>query len=200
MQGNNNNHIIIVDTSQIISEGLLSVINKHSQRYQVSTTNSIEGMELLFAKRKSEIIIINPNLINNTKAFNTLRNTIEQVKWVGLVYAYYEQDLLSKFDALITISDNPESILSKINKLLVDENQQDSNASQEVLSEREIDVLKLLAGGLSNKEIADKLNISIHTVISHRKNITQKTGIKSVSGLTIYAVVQKIITTDSISL
>jgi len=51
--------------------------------------------------------------------------------------------------------------------------------------------------GNANKEIADKLNISTHTVISHRKNISQKTGIKSVSGLTIYAVVKNIITIDS---
>ena len=62
-----------------------------------------------------------------------------------------------------------------------------------VLSERETDVLVHLASGKSNKEIADLLHISINTVITHRKNISQKTGIKTVSGLTIYAVVQKLI-------
>ena len=56
------------------------------------------------------------------------------------------------------------------------------------LSAREIEVLVLITKGLINKEIADKLNISLTTVISHRKNITEKLGIKSVSGLTIYAV------------
>jgi DNA-binding CsgD family transcriptional regulator len=50
--------------------------------------------------------------------------------------------------------------------------------------------------GFANKEIADTLNISIHTVISHRKNITEKTGIKSLSGLTIYAITKKIIPLD----
>ena len=56
------------------------------------------------------------------------------------------------------------------------------------LSAREIEVLVLITKGLINKEIADKLNISLTTVITHRKNITEKLGIKSVSGLTIYAV------------
>lgn len=56
------------------------------------------------------------------------------------------------------------------------------------LSAREIEVLVLVTKGLINKEIADKLNISLTTVISHRKNITEKLGIKSVSGLAIYAV------------
>ena len=62
-----------------------------------------------------------------------------------------------------------------------------------------MDVLIHLVHGLSNKEIADKLNISIHTVVSHRKNIIQKTGIKSQAGLTIYAISKKIISIDSFS-
>jgi regulator of cell morphogenesis and NO signaling len=62
------------------------------------------------------------------------------------------------------------------------------------LSEREKQALIALACGLSNKEIADKLNISIHTVISHRKNIIRKTGIKTVQGLTLYAFFNDMIT------
>ena len=65
-----------------------------------------------------------------------------------------------------------------------------ANASQEdsVLSLREIEVLRLVVQGYINKEIADKLNIGLATVITHRKNIMEKLGMKSVSALTIYAV------------
>ena len=66
------------------------------------------------------------------------------------------------------------------------------------LSPREIEVLVLLTKGLINKEIADKLNISLTTVISHRKNITEKLGIKSVSGLAIYAVMHGYIEADRV--
>ena len=55
------------------------------------------------------------------------------------------------------------------------------------LSPRETEVLRLVAKGLMNKEIADRLNISINTVLSHRKNLTAKLGIKTVSGLSFYA-------------
>ena len=65
-------------------------------------------------------------------------------------------------------------------------------------SSREIEVLVLITKGLINKEIADKLNISLTTVITHRKNITEKLGIKSVSGLTIYAVMNGYIEADRI--
>lgn len=55
------------------------------------------------------------------------------------------------------------------------------------LSQREIEVLRHIALGHLNKEIADALGISINTVLSHRKNITAKLGIRSASGLSVYA-------------
>ena len=66
------------------------------------------------------------------------------------------------------------------------------------LTAREIEVLVLVVKGFINKEIADRLNISLTTVISHRKNITEKLGIKSVSGLTIYAVMHGYVEADQI--
>ena len=59
---------------------------------------------------------------------------------------------------------------------------------QKILSNRETEVMSLIVQGYINKEIADRLNISLATVVTHRKNIMEKLGIKSVSALTIYAV------------
>ena len=59
---------------------------------------------------------------------------------------------------------------------------------QKILSDREIEVMSLIVQGYINKEIADRLNIGLSTVITHRKNIMEKLGMKSVSALTIYAV------------
>ena len=66
-------------------------------------------------------------------------------------------------------------------------------SSESQLSAREREVLRELAGGKTNKEIADTLCISINTVITHRKNISGKLGIHSVSGLSLYAVMNGII-------
>ncbi|MCC8133503.1 MAG: LuxR C-terminal-related transcriptional regulator [Tannerellaceae bacterium] len=68
------------------------------------------------------------------------------------------------------------------------------------LSPRETDVLQLIAKGSTNKEIADKLHISLNTVLSHRKNITAKLGIKTVSGLTFYAIMNGVISADDMEL
>lgn len=69
---------------------------------------------------------------------------------------------------------------------------------REGLSTRETEVLALVARGFSNKEISARLFISTHTVISHRKNITGKLGIKSVPGLTLYAVINKLVDFEDI--
>lgn len=78
-----------------------------------------------------------------------------------------------------------------------------SNPKQErteTLSQRELDVLRLVAQGFINKEIGDKLGISLNTVLSHRKNITAKLKIKTVSGLIFYCISHGYISADEIEL
>ena len=193
-------NIIAVETLPLAMEGLAGILSKTSFRCHLSFAGSIDEAEMLHLKSKCHVIIINPSFFyNNPKLFNTIKGRFVQAKWAGLVFGWHNPEILSMFDALITASDTPKTVESTLLKLLDEENDTEQSPLQEILSGREIDVLKLLATGLANKEIADQLNISIHTVISHRKNISQKTGIKSVSGLTIYAVTQKLISIDTVN-
>jgi len=64
---------------------------------------------------------------------------------------------------------------------------------QETLSKREKDIIACLAQGMSHKEIADKLCVSVHTVATHRRNLSNKLQIHSSAGLTIYAIVNRLI-------
>jgi DNA-binding CsgD family transcriptional regulator len=89
-------------------------------------------------------------------------------------------------------------IFDLLNPYLQQNNDTSKKRTSTSLTEREIDVLKLVAFGKTNKEIADELFISFHTVISHRKNITEKLGIKSISGLTVYSILNNLIDTTSI--
>jgi DNA-binding CsgD family transcriptional regulator len=66
------------------------------------------------------------------------------------------------------------------------------------LSDRERTILRYVTLGFTNKEIAERLFISTHTVITHRKNITRKIGIKTVSGLTVYALLNHLIEMDEL--
>lgn len=91
----------------------------------------------------------------------------------GFITLQIHTDLSSLIDSL-------QAILEKVATSAKEE-------TQEELSSREVEVLKLITRGLINKEIADELCISLNTVLTHRKNITSKLGIKTVSGLTFYA-------------
>lgn len=83
---------------------------------------------------------------------------------------------------------------------LMQQHDQHSHDERQPISQRELDVLKLIASGFLNKEIADKLNISLNTVLSHRKNITSKLGIKTVSGLTFYCISHGYISPDAMDM
>ena len=78
------------------------------------------------------------------------------------------------------------------------ETQEETGAGQDILSDREKEIVKEIARGLTNKEIADKLFISVFTVTTHRKNITQKLGIKTIAGLTVYALMNGLISPEEI--
>ena len=78
--------------------------------------------------------------------------------------------------------------------------EQESAPSGNDLSEREKEVIRMVAMGLSNKEIAEKMFIAVNTVMTHRRNINRKTGIHAAAGLTIYAIVNGIINVEDVKL
>ncbi len=97
----------------------------------------------------------------------------------------------------IFISDSESKILSKFQSFFSDLTP--SQSSDNTLSEREKEVIQLVAVGKTNKEISDALFISPHTVITHRKNITAKLGIKTIAGLVVYAVLNGLIDPDQVN-
>lgn len=189
-------NIVIADSSTIISEGLRNIIQSKNSYFNIDYALNMQSIDQLSYKKKIDIVIINPFLVHNCNTvFSNLKKEMPQTKWFALVYSYFDNNFLMSFDSIIYINDSKEDIYKKIIKI-TEMTKENDDSHYLILTEREIEVLKLLVEGNANKEIADKLNISTHTVITHRKNITQKTGIKTVSGLTIYAVVKKIITLE----
>ena len=70
---------------------------------------------------------------------------------------------------------------------------QDEPNTTESLSNREREIIVCVVKGMTNKEIADQLCLSIHTVITHRRNISNKLQIRSAAGMTIYAIDNKLV-------
>ncbi len=110
-----------------------------------------------------------------------------KAKTVILVNSNIVVDDMKTLD--VTVGDS--QMISDLNAILEADKKEDRSSS--MLSAREIEVLRLIAMGYINKEIANELNISINTVLTHRKNLTSKLGIKSVSGLSFYAMMNGIV-------
>jgi DNA-binding NarL/FixJ family response regulator len=101
--------------------------------------------------------------------------------------------------ASINLMEDKETLNSKIQNLLDLQGIEEAEAHFMPLSPREITIVKLVSMGHTNRQIAEKLFLSAHTVMTHRKNISSKLGIRSVSGLTIYAIVNNIITIEEVT-
>jgi DNA-binding NarL/FixJ family response regulator len=146
----------------------------------------------------ANMLVVNPSLLGYEGKDFLLKLSKEypHVSLVALVTSCLEHSSLAPYGGIIDIYDSKQKIVGKLNEWVNDNNPKKNDDVE--LSKRETDVLVAVAKGMMNKEIADQMNISIHTVISHRKNITRKTGIKSVSGLTVYALLNNLINEDEL--
>lgn len=111
-----------------------------------------------------------------------------------------KQQTSVSYTNLLQVDASQESVIEQLQQLFTVDSGVVSGEGNKELSVREIEVLQLIVKGAINKEIADKLSISLNTVLTHRKNITAKLGIKTVSGLTFYAIMNGYISTDDIEL
>lgn len=189
-------NIAVIESSEIIFEGLSNILHRYDKQFNLYRAYNLDELNNLMIRVNIDIAIINPSFIQNKQQeFIKLRKRNPELFRIALVYTLFDSSLLNEFDESIHITDSPDVMLGKISR----SGEERRNKSHDQLTRRETDVLVQLVKGLSNKEIADALNISIHTVISHRKNIIEKTGIKSLPGLTIYALSNNIIPLDQLS-
>lgn len=184
--------VLIIEPAEIIAEGLTAILREQTRFKVLDPIPSLDALEERTVTGRPDILIVNPTLTDSPAQFVNE----QQIPVIALVYQYVEQTTLKRFDAIIDIRDDRATLADTIVRIFRqhnDDDKADKDKPSYELSRRETDVLVLVAKGKTNKEIADALNVSIHTVISHRKNIIHKTGIKSVAGLTVYAILNGLI-------
>jgi DNA-binding NarL/FixJ family response regulator len=192
------NRVIICEASEIIVNGLAEIIDGMAQFDVVMRLDSPERLSERILSTDANLLIINPLLLGyqNRSFLAQLGKEHPNVTLIALVTSYIDHAMLTPYSGVIEINDTRAKIISKMNEFAQSETTKSTDDVE--LSKRETDVLVAVAKGMMNKEIADQMNISIHTVISHRKNITRKTGIKSISGLTVYALLNNLISEDEL--
>lgn len=183
--------IVLIEPSEIVAAGIGAIIDKNPEFTVVQTLNNPGYLNA--GSRDIDIIIINPAVIDYNERLD-IRSYLggTEAAIVALTHSNYEENVLRQYDECIGIYDNAARIVHKLRSAL-ESNAENPKSDINELSGRERDILTAVAKGMTNKEIADAFNISIYTVISHRRNISQKLGINSIPGLTVYAIMNKLV-------
>lgn len=173
-------------------EGLLR--GEKKENYDIVTFSKHHGDTTAKLLELKSIIIkyIPTNMATNNKLTATLYHIYNTEEWLQL-HSNVEDDVF-----IPAIGQLEKDIEQKNKEAMASAIKTSSTTPENSLSEREKDVIVCLVQGLSNKEIAKRLFISVNTVMTHRRNIVRKLDIHSPAGLTIYAIVNNLIDISSI--
>ena len=184
MKNNETIRVAVAENSVIIRSGLTLALKRlPNLKIQPVELLSVEALHDCLRTQYPDILVVNPTFGDYFG---------KGIRVVALVSSFIDATLLSKYDDSISIFDDLETLSNKIIRL---QNiaPDDEGDGQETLSQREKEIVICVVKGMTNKEIAEKLFLSIHTVITHRRNISKKLQIHSAAGLTIYAIVNKLV-------
>ena len=195
MKNNEVVRIAIAETSVIIRGGLTAALKRLSNvKVQPIELFSVEALNDCVRTQYPDMLIVNPAFGDYFDVGKFREETSgKRIRVIALVTSFVDASLLGKYDESISIFDDLEILSKKIAGLLNMASEEEETDSQDALSQREREIVICVVKGMTNKEIAEKLFLSIHTVITHRRNISKKLQIHSAAGLTIYAIVNKLV-------
>ena len=194
--------VVIAETSLILRSGMAAALAKSVEGpVQIMEIALYANFENKVATFGPDILIVNPFFggkfnIERCKANKDLN--LCNPKFVAFISGFVEPQILENYDATINIYDNNTQLSALINKLSNTTNRDADDEEQ--LSQREREIIKEVVKGQTNKEIAAKLNLSIYTILTHRRNIARKLHIHSSTGLAIYAIANGMVSKDELKL
>lgn len=191
--------IVIAEPSDMIRSGMSVLLKRiHGYRINPIEIHTADALKSYLMQHAVDILIVNPlgwGFIDIAKLKEDAGK--HELKCMALIYTLIDQSTLNGYDETIGIYDSIEQLQQKIDKV-VHLNTPELVDNTNALSAREKEIVICVVKGLTNKEIASELFLSAHTVISHRRNIARKLEIHSTSGLTIYAIMNKLIALEEL--
>ncbi len=189
-------NIMLAEPSDVLRRGIRSVLSADETLNVVITEVGLgEMLRETIARSRPDILIVNP-IFGAHLPPAAIRREFPDMRCVMLSWTHADAMAASLFDDVISVCDSAPTIREKIlrpfRSVL-------GNRGHDSLSRREKDVLACVVKGMTNRQIADELHLSHHTVGTHRRNISAKLGIHSTSGLTVYAISSKLISLEEIN-
>lgn len=185
--------LTVAEPSAILRGGVVAVLERMpSPAVEILEVEDLTQLSALLRRHTPDMLIVNPASLGLVTPCRLREQTgCGALRCLALQVSMFDEAVLRTYDAVISVYDTPESIRTKITGLI--DAQENRDERQEQLSPREREIVVCIVKGMTNKQIADVLCISAHTVITHRRNIAAKLQIHSAAGLTIYAIVNKLV-------
>lgn len=198
----NHKKVLLIIPSKMLARGIEAVLSELGEfKVEGILSDLSHASEARLRNMDADVIIIDPIVFDYVSRMS-VRSRIAEYSSAAVVMVKtvpMEEEQMKQYDGIIDMYDDPVRVVKKLRQSIT-LHEETPEADGYDLSSREKEILVCVAKGMLNKEIADFYNISIHTVITHRKNITRKTGIKTVAGLTVYALLNNLIDSGSLEL
>lgn len=196
--------IVVAETSPVILTGMSGCLRRISTLHlQVMEARTLADLKECISSVAPDLVIVNPTFCGGFNPASIRHISGNDIKMVAIETGKLDAMVTARYDGVISIVDDMETIAAKISSLFNKETDVavfNDSKDRESLSNREKEIVSFVVKGFTNKEIADKLFLSVHTVITHRRNIARKLDIHSPTGLTIYAIVNKLVDLGEIRL
>lgn len=193
--------VIVAETSLILRSGVVGAIRRSADSdVQFLEIENIAEFENRVNTYAPDVIIASPIFFSGHR-ITELRNRkdlgLTNTKFVALQSTMLDPNTLAEYDGVINIYDSSSTIHATLDKAMgYDEPEMDTEG--EPLSQREKEIICEVVKGYTNKEIADRLNLSVFTILTHRRNIARKLQIHSSTALAIYAIANKLVSITDI--
>ena len=190
--------VAVAESSAIIRYGLLSILkNIDVFHIQVIEITEIGQLKNSLNRFQPDILILSPSFLGIFTLQQIRKEASNpELKCIALQHMIADHNVFSYFDDVISLNDTAGQIGEKLTNIV---KHPENEKKHEALSQREIEVLVCIIKGMTVKEVADKLCLSTHTVMTHKRNISAKLNIRSTAGLIIYGIVNKLVELEDVN-
>lgn len=196
----NRKKVLLISPSGIVARGLGQVFRELGEFVLESVMPEFSpSCQTLLKNTAPDAVIIDPVAFDRNSR-KTLRQRLSELTDAPVLLLHTipcDGEEVRMFDGVIGLYDESPAVIRTLRQAVASGKEMRRTDSSD-LSAREKEILVSVAQGMLNKEIAYRYGISIHTVITHRKNITRKTGIRTVAGLTVYALINNLVDAGSL--
>lgn len=188
---------LIFEPSPLLRVGIKVALQKAAKDISIEEGSSLKQLYALAAEQEPNLLLVGTAFFRSDEEVEELRGANKHLRIIGVQASLDFCGISSSFDDTIYVTDTEVMFMKKLKDAITEIKHSIANKGSkgkgEIITPAEKRILRELGKGLTVKEIASKLELSVNTVNTHKRNISQKLQIHTTAGLAIYAISNKLV-------